>query len=475
MTMKIRFCYILIFLFSTTDVLAQLGVQFTPEMLFKELKKIEGHDSCKMLENKILSDIATINRSNEKYFVVKNGKRTKYLFIGRVNTCRAGGCSSPNTNSLQTYYEFFDYFILYDSAARVVSVRVYNYEATHGHEIMLKGWLKQFENYDGSYELKAGKHISSITGATISVSNIVEDVKMRTRFLRENLQQNKYKVYEGFAQGTTFRILYVATNKTDIKPGIDSILQRVDDVFSRYKNESLLSKLNANETNMVNDSLFNVLFLKAQRIEKLSGGAFDIRATYHSVGCDFAVENGILIKSDASGKLDFDGIAQGYTVDLISEWLHSKHLENFLVEIGGEIRCAGLDEKGDTWLIGIDNPVTNSGSNYQMLDGFQLRVSGKSVSTSGNYRHKGHILDPLNGLGAENEIMSVTVVADECAEADAVATVLCIKGLNESISFLKNNKQLQAIIIYTDADGEIKIYKTPGIEIYLSKDLVPTK
>lgn len=128
--------------------------------------------------------IINTNEINGKYFHIRSGEKLNYtVYIGRVNSCRTGGCSSPQAEHKNNEYEFFDYFILFDPNGKAVSVRVFNYEATHGQEITIKGWLKQFYGYDGTKNLRVGKEVDSISGATISVYGIVNDIRLKTMLL----------------------------------------------------------------------------------------------------------------------------------------------------------------------------------------------------------------------------------------------------------------------------------------------------
>ena len=118
-----------------------------------------------------------------QFFRVGDTEIAGYAYVGRVNSCRSGGCSNGSGATADVSAEYFDYFILFDPAFKVVQVRVFNYQATHGHGIMSKGWLRQFTGYDGSSGLEPGKDIDSISGATISVRVITQDVSDKTRML----------------------------------------------------------------------------------------------------------------------------------------------------------------------------------------------------------------------------------------------------------------------------------------------------
>ena len=121
-----------------------------------------------------------------KYFVVsdkKNVSQINYMYIGRVNSCRAGGCSISMDSNENFETEYFDYFILFDLECTVQLVRVFNYAATHGHEVSAKGWLKQFSGYNRTDTLEVGKNVDAISGATISVYAIAIDIQLKTEIL----------------------------------------------------------------------------------------------------------------------------------------------------------------------------------------------------------------------------------------------------------------------------------------------------
>ena len=99
-----------------------------------------------------------------------------YVFVRRVNSCRMGGCSISR-GDLADEFEYFDYYLVTNSVGRVLNVKVFNYQATHGHEVMSKGWLKQFVGFDGTQNLVYGKDIQAISGATISAKSIIEDIQ----------------------------------------------------------------------------------------------------------------------------------------------------------------------------------------------------------------------------------------------------------------------------------------------------------
>lgn len=122
-----------------------------------------------------------------KFFRVSNKSEVsevKYVFVGRVNSCRTGGCSISGSAPVNMESEFFDYYIFFDSAKTVKLIEVYNYEASHGFEITAKGWLKQFAGFSGNDTLEVNKDIDSLTGATVSVFAITNDVQEKTKMLK---------------------------------------------------------------------------------------------------------------------------------------------------------------------------------------------------------------------------------------------------------------------------------------------------
>ncbi|HEX2395498.1 MAG TPA: FMN-binding protein [Bacteroidales bacterium] len=157
---------------------AQTNIDSVPGLLIRELIKINGERAPNILP--------IDHFSNGKFYKVEINSeehKIKYIYIGRVNTCRAGGCSGSSEPATQSESEYFDYYILYNANCLVRSVKVYNYQATHGQEIAATGWLKQFIGYDGSYSLTGNKHIDAISGATISVFAISADVEAKTKRL----------------------------------------------------------------------------------------------------------------------------------------------------------------------------------------------------------------------------------------------------------------------------------------------------
>jgi hypothetical protein len=162
------------------------GIDYSPRLLQREVNAILGGKEFLMTELKVTGSPGEIAPADGKFFGIKSsGGETIIVYIGRVNSCRADGCSNPLQPGMDTESEYFDYFILFDPEKRVKLVRVFNYAATHGQEVAVKRWLDQFAGYDSVRPLRVGKEIDAISGATISVYAIVADVQEKTVLLRK--------------------------------------------------------------------------------------------------------------------------------------------------------------------------------------------------------------------------------------------------------------------------------------------------
>ena len=182
----IRILILSLFTIFTVIPPGQPEIDYQHKRLYKELEREWGMVNPTLVELGIPDSLTEEMPGPGKYFRVSDSddeSRYHYIYIGRVNSCRAGGCSLSLDQETYGDSEYFDYFILFDSLTTVQQVRVFNYQATHGQEVSAKGWLRQFDGYDGSTVLKVGKDIDAISGATISVYGITRDVQERTRLL----------------------------------------------------------------------------------------------------------------------------------------------------------------------------------------------------------------------------------------------------------------------------------------------------
>ncbi|MCS5663515.1 MAG: FAD:protein FMN transferase, partial [Flavobacteriales bacterium] len=273
----------------------------------------------------------------------------------------------------------------------------------------------------------------------------------------------------GYTQGTTYNIRYMSADAVNYQSDIDSILHAVDQSLSTYVEESVISKINKNES-MQTDSLFMRVFEMAVNIAKETDGAFDptIAPVVNFWGFGFeeiaekdervladlmktigyeklTIKDSLVVKSNPNTQIDFNAIAQGFTVDLIGEHLQKLGLTNYMIEIGGELKCHGLNADGELWRIGIDKPSENI-----QQDRFQaiIEVTDKAVASSGNYRKfkvdeetgmkYAHTINPKTGKPIQTNLLSVTIVSESCMQADALATACMIMGVEKSIEFINS-------------------------------------
>ena len=313
------------------------------------------------------------------------------------------------------------------------------------------------------------------------------------------LHKKEYLKYTGFTQGTTYNIIY--ETKKDFSLEIDSILNKIDNSLSIYNPQSIISKLNNNKE-VVLDDYFKNVFIKAKNISEQTNGLFDltvaplvnawgfgfknkteineklIDSLLQFVGFEkIRLENNKIIKSNKQICLDANAIAQGYTVDVIVDFFKSEKIENYLVEVGGELTAKGVNKEGDIWRVGIDKPIENSNAENRELQVI-LNLKDKSLATSGNYRKfyeengikYSHSINPKTGYPVKDSLLSATIIADDAMTADAFATSFMLMGLEQTKIFLKKHQELDAYLIYSNKKAEFKVFYTENI-----KDILNTK
>lgn len=297
----------------------------------------------------------------------------------------------------------------------------------------------------------------------------------------------------GEAQGTTYTVKYIQHDEQEgLKEELDSLLLSIDNSMSTYKPSSLISALNTGER-IEMDPMFLDVFYRSNEINSITDGAFDptIGPLISAWGFNFEspmkldsfkvdslkslcgfnqfiVEKPFLeiIKTEAS--LNFNAIAQGYSVDLMAKLLDAKKIENYYVELGGELIVKGKNKEGKLWRIGIDKP---QGENLARNLSHIIPLNNKAMATSGNYRKfyevdgvkYSHTISPKTGFPVKHNLLSATVIADNCMDADAFGTSFMVLGLEKSIEILDENPNLDAILIYSEGE-ELKSYYTPNIE-----------
>ena len=291
---------------------------------------------------------------------------------------------------------------------------------------------------------------------------------------------------EGEAQGTTYHIQYVDALNRDLQYEIDSLLYFFDLGVSTYIPNSQITLVNNNSIHSTSNPYFTYCFNTAKSIWKNTKGAFDPtvfpfvniwgfgpesnsknKPTEHQIDSiktfvgfsKISLRSDSIIKNDPRVRLDFNAFAQGYSVDVVGQFLETKGINNYLVEIGGEVFA-----KGPNWLIGIESPDYNKNA----LNPIQLviKINGKGVATSGNYRKYvefdgvkyAHHIDPSTGYPTKNRLLSATVISNETIISDATATGLLVLGLRKAKRYLKRHQEIDALLIYSNKSGVFKSY-----------------
>ena len=286
----------------------------------------------------------------------------------------------------------------------------------------------------------------------------------------------------GYVYGTTYNIVYFSDEELQLKTQIDSLFNVIDMSMSTYNSNSLITKINNNE-DVELDNHFKFVFNVSKNIFNKTNGYFDpsIGPLVNSlnfgpknydipsvnlktlVGLDKfnVIEN--KLNRPLNSFIDFNAIAKGYSVDLISNFLIINNITNYIVEVGGEIRSSGINLDGNqNWRVGLDTPRFD-GLQKELYKIFNLKNS--SMATSGVYRKfkidslgnkYAHIIDPKTGYSSTTNILSVTVISENCIEADAFATALHLMSVEEITNFAKKNNEISIFIIYNDKNNEMK-------------------
>lgn len=308
----------------------------------------------------------------------------------------------------------------------------------------------------------------------------------------------------GETQGTTYSVIIVDSTSSLTQHQLDSILHDFDMSLSTYKPESLISKFNASEKGITiakTDPYFFRCYDLSMDVFLGSKGAFDPSVFPLVEGWGFmknmehpltkteveqilkvvSYKEGVnhkkidlgdsiqLQKLNPAFKLDYNAIAQGLSVDVLMEYISSKGHKNVYVEIGGELKVTGKNPEGENWRIGIDTPQPDEAKNGVRTISEIVALSNKSIATSGNYRKYyevdgkkyAHTLNPKTGFPVQHNLLSATVITDDCARADAFATVFMVLGVEESKKLLTHLPDLEVIFIYADGE-ELKTYTSPG-------------
>ena len=306
-----------------------------------------------------------------------------------------------------------------------------------------------------------------------------------------------YQKCAGTIFGTTYHITYQYDD--DLQPELEARMKEVDNALSMFNKESIISKVNNNQPVELNE-MFVEVFQQAQKISEDTDGAFDITVAplvnawgfgfkneqmpdKHAVDSLMAIvgyqkvsyDGKHIIKRDPRITLDCSAIAKGYGVDVVARLLEEKGIDNYMVEIGGEVVTHGISEKRVPWKIGVTKPTDDplqEGNELQTV----LNLTDKAMATSGNYRnfyYKGkrkyaHTIDPKTGYPVQHSILSATVLTNRCMRADAYATAFMVMGFEGAKKVLERNPDLMAYLIYDD-HGKMGVWYSPSLKDKIAK------
>ena len=301
-----------------------------------------------------------------------------------------------------------------------------------------------------------------------------------------------YQKSSDFIFGTTYHITYQCDS--DLTQSIKAELLKVDASLSPFNKESVITAVNENKDVQLDD-MFKEVFTLAMDISKETDGAFDItvaplvnawgfgfkngsQPSHHQVDSllqlvgykKVSMADGKVKKQDPRIMLDCSAIAKGYGTDRVARLLRNRGVQNYMVEIGGEVVTSGVNPERLPWKIGVTKPTDdslNTGHELQTI----LNLTDKAMATSGNYRnfyYKGgkkfaHTIDPKTGYPVQHSILSATVIAKSCAVADAYATSFMVMGLDKARQVLERHPELMAYFIYSDENGEMAVWFSPSL------------
>ena len=305
-------------------------------------------------------------------------------------------------------------------------------------------------------------------------------------------RQAPYQHDNGMIFGTVWQATYQCDSS--MIHSIKKALQEVDASLSMFNPHSTISRINSGEC-MLTDSLMRIVLCQAQQVSQATDGSFDVTVAPLVNAWGFGFRNsqlpdslqvdsllqfvgwqGIslrgdtLVKRDSRMVLDMSAIAKGFGVDQVASLFRRHNVENFMIEIGGEIVVSGNNPKGKKWNIGVSKPVEDDKNTNNELQ-TTLQLTNCAMATSGNYRNYyisddgrklAHTIDPKTGYPVQHSILSSTVVAPTCSMADAFATAFMVMGLDKAQEVLTRHPELRAYFIY-DKDGAYETWQSPNL------------
>ncbi len=308
-------------------------------------------------------------------------------------------------------------------------------------------------------------------------------------------------VAAGPALGTSYSIIYLTKEPLDLQKDIDSVFSVVNQSMSTYIPESDISKVNQGDSTLTVDEMFREVFLLSKEVYQVTEGYFDptvgilvdawgfgpgqqveldstrVDSLLRFVGFHkvHLTDDNHILKEHQQIRFDFNAVAKGYAIDRLGKMLDDYDLDHYLVEVGGELLAKGENkQKNKRWVVGIDDPEVIEGRRLKRT----IYLKDRAMASSGNYRKfridsiSGekfvHTIDPKTGYTKNAKVLSVSVLTETCARADALATAFMAMDLPESKKLLQKEEDLDVYIIYLDENNETQEFMTPGFEALLA-------
>lgn len=290
--------------------------------------------------------------------------------------------------------------------------------------------------------------------------------------------QKEYRQNTNFVFGTIYNITYQSDR--DLQQEIEAELMKVDGEFSMFNPQSTVARINSGDSTVERSEMFNEIYQLAQTVSKETDGAFDITVAPLVNAWGFGFKHEQLPTPEQvdsllqlRNQMDFSAIAKGFGCDVVARLLESHGIHNYMVEIGGEVVVSGKNAKGDDWHIGITKPTEDS-LNVEGEMQTVLSITDHAMATSGNYRNfyyqggrkYAHTIDPRTGYPVQHSLLSATVLAENCATADAYATSFMVLGVEGAKAVLARHPELMAYLIYTDEKGQLTTWASPALSDY---------
>jgi FAD:protein FMN transferase len=308
--------------------------------------------------------------------------------------------------------------------------------------------------------------------------------------IKANIKNDKEISLSGLTMGSiVYNIKYISEDSIIDKNEVDSLLISFNNIFSTYIPDSYISVLNKSKSIDTINPYFYFLLKESKKIYRITEGAFDptigplinawgfgpksiddipskeeIFKINKLVGFDkLYFDENIIEKHHEDVYLDFSSIAKGYAIDLISGFFNNKNIENYFIDIGGEVRCKGRNSKNKIWKIGIETPSILNNSRQLIAT---VKLDNLSLATSGNYRNYymqndtiiAHTINPKTGYPAKSNILSASVFSKDCFISDAYATAFMVLGYEKAKEISKNNRLIDVLLIYENSEGNIETY-----------------